>query len=435
MDDFIEQLRLEFLTFDREQLVQDLIDQIHNVHIPGTKAMLSSPYAFTQIECEPGTYLALDLGGTNFRAALIDFADDNDGPPRITRKESWVVPDHMKQSDSQVFFDWIGLCIKQFLIGEDVAVIWNTGLVFSFPVRETGVNTGYIMTMGKGFKFTDDISRRCINDMLVEACAKNGVKIQLVSIVNDTAAILYGARYQNPDVKMSLILGTGCNSAICCDRKLFQQVDRSEEITTVIVNTEMSMFGNGILPQTKYDHMIDKASSLPGYQPFEQMTSGKYLEKLIWLIIGDAMPCWVRPQLEQSFHFLYLCSKDHDASTVDSGGLVNTLYSQLTGVSSETEIVIVQDIAQIVADRSAILIAIMLVALSSIVIADPQIPREETRIVCPCDGTLLEKHPTMKIRCEEILSDLGSDIRLSLCPGSTLLGAAVTAAHALRQPR
>lgn len=57
----------------------------------------------------------------------------------------------------------------------------------------------------------------------------------------------------------------------------------------MIVNTELGMFGKGILPVTKWDEDLNAAHILPDFQPLEHLVSGRYLGEVARLIIIDGV--------------------------------------------------------------------------------------------------------------------------------------------------
>jgi len=82
---------------------------------------------------EIGEYLALDLGGTNLRVAVVRLLG-NDRFDSET-KESFVIPDEKKKGDA--LFDWIAEMVKAVLDkkGIDYKKPVIVGATFSFPVK------------------------------------------------------------------------------------------------------------------------------------------------------------------------------------------------------------------------------------------------------------------------------------------------------------
>lgn len=57
----------------------------------------------------------------------------------------------------------------------------------------------------------------------------------------------------------------------------------------VLVNTEMSMFGKQILPATRWDNALNKAHSMPDFQPLEYFIGGRYQGEIVRLILVNAI--------------------------------------------------------------------------------------------------------------------------------------------------
>ena len=114
--------------------------------------------------------------------------------------------------------------------------------------------------------------------------------------MNDTEATLVSHAFANPATKISLILGTGLNAAIplplscLSEQKLGKRPKQwMKTAKLVLVNTEVSMFGREIFPLSKADQELDAASTHPGFQPLEQVTSGRYLGEICRLVIVDGV--------------------------------------------------------------------------------------------------------------------------------------------------
>ena len=109
--------------------------------------------------------------------------------------------------------------------------------------------------------------------------------------MNDTEATLLSRAYENPSTRISLIWGTGCNAALIMPLAPFAEKVKNRPslwtkgASTIVVNTEASMFGAGVLPQTEADRRLDAAMDHPGFQPLEQMTSGRYLGEISRLLV------------------------------------------------------------------------------------------------------------------------------------------------------
>jgi hexokinase len=122
------------------------------------------------------------------------------------------------------------------------------------------------------------------------------LKVRVDAIINDGSATLLSRAYSDPATRFSVILGTGSNASIILPVSALASAkfgsrpkswhDKAEH---VLVNTEFSMFGKGILPLTRWDEYIDQAHIMPGFQPFEHLISGRYLGEIVRQILLEAI--------------------------------------------------------------------------------------------------------------------------------------------------
>jgi len=160
---------------------------------------------------EVGTYLALDLGGTNFRVCEINL----EGQSKVRlRAKKFTIPDEAKTADQSVLFDFlaesIAIFIKEYNITTDNDI--NLGFTFSFPVQQTALNQGTILLWNKGFNCANSIGKDVVT-LLSEALARKQLKVNVVALVNDTVGTLMSHAYVDPGTCVGVILGTGTNAA------------------------------------------------------------------------------------------------------------------------------------------------------------------------------------------------------------------------------
>lgn len=67
---------------------------------------------------ETGTFLALDVGGSTFRVALIELGGREEGM-KIVSSTSMVIDEEVKALQGTDFFDWMAKRIDKFLTGVD----------------------------------------------------------------------------------------------------------------------------------------------------------------------------------------------------------------------------------------------------------------------------------------------------------------------------
>jgi hexokinase len=150
--------------------------------------------------------------------------------------------------------------------------------------------------MGKGFLAAHGLLGQDLGDLIQDACSRRGLKVQLNAIVNDSSATLLSKAYLDQTTRFAIILGTGFNMAVHLPVHVFSPLKFGVRPSTwheaakhVIVNTELSMFGAGILPFTKWDDLVNASHPLPQFQPMEHFVGGGYLGEIVRLVLVDGI--------------------------------------------------------------------------------------------------------------------------------------------------
>ncbi|KAF8250449.1 glucokinase [Wilcoxina mikolae CBS 423.85] len=246
---------------------------------------------------EKGVYLAVDLGGTNFRVCSVSLSGDT----KFTLTQSKVaIPRSMMVSDSHTLFSFLAKQVELFVkthhadhFLEDPEHHLQLGFTFSFPVDQRAVNKGYLIRWTKGFDIADAIGKDVCELLQTEIDAL-GLPVKVAALVNDTVGTLMARSYESPGKSGTLlgaIFGTGTNGAyveklskITKMTKPGAQVgDYDTSAGEMVVNTEWGSFDNAlkVLPNTLYDRQLDENSVNPGVQMFEKRISGMFLGEIL----------------------------------------------------------------------------------------------------------------------------------------------------------
>jgi len=160
---------------------------------------------------ESGKFLALDLGGTNFRVLLIELG----GGPYQSKMVSkiFAVPHDIMVGSGTGLFDHIAQCLSVFMHEHGVQdVKIPLGFTFSFPCRQEGLTKGILVTWTKGFKCAG-VEGHDVVKLLQESIFRRGdVMIDVLAVLNDTTGTLMSCAYKNPECRIGLIIGTGTNA-------------------------------------------------------------------------------------------------------------------------------------------------------------------------------------------------------------------------------
>jgi hexokinase len=150
--------------------------------------------------------------------------------------------------------------------------------------------------MGKGFLAAHGLLGQDLGDLIQDACSRRGLNVQLNAIVNDSSATLLSKAYHDQTTRFALILGTGFNAAVHLPVHIFHPPKFGTRPSSwhecakhVIVNTELSMFGGGILPFTKWDERLNSTHKDPHFQPMEHFVSGGYIGEIVRLVLVDGI--------------------------------------------------------------------------------------------------------------------------------------------------
>ncbi|WPH00536.1 hexokinase [Acrodontium crateriforme] len=240
---------------------------------------------------ETGTFLALDMGGTNLRVCEITLPEEKGEFDIIQSK--YRMPEELKSGTAEELWGYIADCLQQFIEyhhEEEKLDKIPLGFTFSYPASQDYIDHGVLQRWTKGFDI-DGVEGHDVVPPFEKALEERGVPIKLTALINDTTGTLIASSYTDSEMKIGCIFGTGCNAAYMetCGNipKLeHMKLDPNQEIA---INCEWGAFDNEhkILPRTPYDIIIDKDSPRPGQQAFEKMIAGLYLGELFRLVLVD----------------------------------------------------------------------------------------------------------------------------------------------------
>ncbi|EKV05518.1 Hexokinase-1 [Penicillium digitatum] len=426
---------------------------------------------------EKGTYLALDVGGSTFRVALIELNGRHE-EVRILKVSSVHIDEQLKMLEGTQFFDWMAGQIETILkeVGADYGrgdVPLGMGLSWSFPIEQISHNRGLVIHMGKGFKASVGTVGQELGDLLIQSCRKRNLNVEVAAIVNDSSAALLSRAYVDPKTRMSLILGTGTNMAIHFP---VHEIGTSKfgvrpegwfgHAKHVLINTEMSMFGGGVLPTTRWDDMLNRTHLRPNYQPLEYMITGRYLGEIVRLIIveatetarmfGGELPHSMREPYSFDTSIVACLEEDSSPSLSTSAALLQKLHA-FHNQPSVDDLRFLRRISQTVSRRAAGYLATAIHSMwclrneaefptppSTVDSFDKESPEitivehgdSDKSLSIACDGAVINKYPGFRAACQSYLDQLteetspgaGCSIRLNPAPESAILGAAVAVA-------
>lgn len=255
--------------------------------------------------------------------------------------------------------------------------------------------------------------------------------MSITAIINDTTGTLMASRYINPETKIGVIFGTGCNAAYV---EQVKNIPKIAELglpgdAELAINCEWGAFDSDhheFLPRTKYDVHIDETSNKPGEQAFEKMIAGHYLGEVFRLIMMDMIEEGIifagqnTYKLEKPYcfdtAFVSLMEADPTEDLLTIIGLFQHFF-QITTTDEERRFF--RKLAALIGTRSARLSAC---GIAAIVSKGGYLETGGCGVAT--DGSLYKQYPKFADRIHEALVDIfgekGRTIKTYLAEGEAL---------------
>jgi hexokinase len=384
---------------------------------------------------EKGLFLALDLGGTNFRVLELELKGMGRTGDPIVKK--YVLDKKRIAGPGAELFDFFARCVGSFMedarLGRTEEI--KLGFTFSFPIKQTSVASGSLVLWTKGFKATGVVGRDVVG-LLNDALKRKGLNnIRVTALANDTVGTLIAKSYSDKNCDVGVIIGTGTNA---CYREKIANIKKWRGARTpsgrMIINIEWGNFNK--LGRTKYDVALDKNSANPGDQRLEKMVSGMYMGEVVRLVLVDMIKRSILFSGRKkgaicepgSFKTEYVSLMELDRSK--ELAKTDDILKEL-GVKNTTleERFLVRAACDIVSRRGARISASALAAV--VTKMDAHLSKKHTIAI---DGSVYEKHPAFSKKMGDGLKDIfgkkASRIKIELSKDGSGKGAAIIAAIA-----
>ncbi|KAL5411854.1 hypothetical protein PMIN06_000056 [Paraphaeosphaeria minitans] len=325
---------------------------------------------------EKGTFLAVDLGGTNCRICLVDLLGNSTYNVTQTKQ---TVPEHLRINPRyQPLFSFIANALREFLDQHELRHQIDCptgpkriplGFTFSFTCEQTSISKGTLIQWDKGWDIPEALGKDpCA--MLQESIDEMDLPVLVSALANDSVGTLLSRAYTSQDQGSTLagvIIGTGTNAAYLersCNVRRLPNTETKPMHDTIVLNTEWGCFDDDlkVLPITPYDRELDASSINPGQQQLEKRVSGMYLGELMRLVILHChergvfnmvldvdSPCNCQYGIDSSF--LSLIARDRTTESWDATKDIERVLSA-RGVTPDDARILTQ-LADSIARRSA----------------------------------------------------------------------------------
>ncbi|KAG0425965.1 hypothetical protein HPB47_026896, partial [Ixodes persulcatus] len=397
---------------------------------------------------EKGEFLALDLGGTNFRVLHLQL--DPDGEQRFHVKY-YSVPESVRLGPGEKLFDFLADCIHDFMVTNNLlGKKLPLGFCFSFPMIQKALNVGILVTWTKSFNCGGVVGQDAVQ-MLKDAIDRQGdMDIDIVAVVNDTTGTLVKGAFLDHNCAIGLILGVhfshvtvsdtdrvagaafavsqvtvkrskalhalralskhdlflafynphmdipGTGSNACYLEKI-EKIEKWEGDKTgiheVVIDVEWGAFGdNGVLNfiKTEFDRAVDDNSLLVNSFTFEKLFSGKFMGELVRNVLVKLIRENVLFDGRASETILTQRSfTTADVSQLegdDGEGRAREVLARMGYIRvTEEDIAIVRHVCGVVSARAALLVSICLAELLN--------RMDKPNVTVAIDGSLYKHHP------------------------------------------
>ncbi|MDR1341050.1 MAG: hexokinase [Prevotellaceae bacterium] len=233
---------------------------------------------------EQGKALVLDLGGTNYRAAIVDFIDGNP----VIHPENGFKKDLSVMKEAGFTRENLFQEIADLISELNLEGVKSIGYCFSYPAEPTLTGDAKLLRWTKGVNI-EEMLDELVGEPLMKYLNENLEQANFtgVKVINDTIASLFsGLTDRDAQAHIGLIVGTGTNMATFIKSDRIAKLNPAYTQKGLIpINLES---GNFYPPHlTVIDDKVDACSDSKGRQRFEKGVSGMYLGE----ILKSVFPC------------------------------------------------------------------------------------------------------------------------------------------------
>ncbi len=265
--------------------MQQLIDAFSSEMLKGLKGSDSSLRMIpTYIEADNQfltdvPVVAIDAGGTNFRAALVKF--NKQGKLEISSVVNEKMPGLEGEISKDEFFRTIAGYVRSLAEKTD-----RIGFCFSYPTEIFPDKDGRLIHFVKEVQAPGVVGQMIGKNLLLAL----GMPEKQIVLLNDTVATLLAGKSASLsrvyDSFMGFILGTGTNVAYIESNRNILKNKALDPAKGQIINIESGNFG--LAPRTDIDVFFDSTTTDPGRHTFEKMFSGGYFGGICLSILKAA---------------------------------------------------------------------------------------------------------------------------------------------------
>lgn len=364
LSDFARYYGFHYDGINSDALIKEILVEMERGLAGKTSSLPMIPSYITPVSgIPPGkTVLALDAGGTNLRASLVQFNEKGEAIAQGTKKLK--MPGTSGRVSAQQFFDEIADAALPLL---KEAKVEGIGFTFSYHTEITSDADGIVIGMSKEVD-APDVTGKLLGKELRNSLASKGFNYDgRIVILNDTTATLLcgltAISSGNENIPSSpvigFILGTGCNTAY--PETNIPKINFHSPSSPQIIVCESAALN--IRCRGQLDMEYDSTTKNAGEWLLEKATSGAYLGPLTLHILKQA----VREKLiafKKSGELLAMPNLESKTLSdfLRTPFAAENPFGSLFGKDETDAIAAVQYISSIITERGALLSAAVLAA-------------------------------------------------------------------------
>jgi hexokinase len=271
-------------TVQLKEIALDLQQKVENgLNHDNTEIQCIPTFIKPKTEGVEGQATVLDLGGTNYRAAVISFKE---GKTDIYPGDGWSKDLSVMKTKG---FTEQKLYAEQAAFLKDLKLPAKSpiGYCFSYPAECLPDGDAKLLRWTKGVDIREMIDQPIGKPLKDFLNSKGKTEFTAIKVINDTVASLFaGLADSSFDAYIGLIVGTGTNMATFIHSDRIGKLDKSlnwQGLTPI--NLESGNYRP--LHLTAIDDQVDAASGTKDAQRFEKAVSGMYLGKVFTALFPE----------------------------------------------------------------------------------------------------------------------------------------------------
>lgn len=345
---------------------------------------------------EEGVFLALDLGGTNFRVLLLELR----GGKLIRQNvQQYHINDELRLGTGVALFEFLADCVLHFVqqLGMENEE-FSLGFTFSFPMKQHSISSGELVTWTKSFKCSG-LEGVDVTALLQQCLHARGLNITVRVLLNDTTGTLVAGAHIDPTVGIGVIMGTGSNGCYMERASRVKHWEVSHErVQDVCVDVEWGAFGdNGCLDfiRTAIDDEVDAKSLLATSFTFEKYIGGKYLGDILTTTLARLARESLFPAAPATLETADLSLFEEESCAGAVTRTLSVLREKCSCAVSRADALVAQHAAHVISNRAAQLVS---VCISTLVRR-----MDRPHVGVAVDGSVFKHHPRISRLMEKYI--------------------------------